>query len=87
MADCSLAWLPLRECSVWGGKDYCSAFEHSSALLRLYEPEIFKGAVVMTPVKQYRHESPLYTHTVVAVVYVPEKNRYEGAAARPPSLV
>ena len=62
-------------CSVWGGKDYLGCFERGSALLRMYEPEVNKAAVLMTPVRHFRHESPLYTHTVVAAVHVTEKNR------------
>jgi hypothetical protein len=34
-----------------------------------------KGAVVMAPARNFRHESPLYSHVVVAVVHVTEKNR------------
>ncbi len=60
---------------MWGGKDYLVTFERASALLRLYEPELNKGAVVMAPARNFRHESPLYSHVVVAVVHVTEKNR------------
>ncbi len=73
----SLASPVVCDCdSVWGGKDFLACFERGSALLRMYEPEVNKAAVLMTPVRHFRHESPLYTHTVVAAVHVTEKNRW-----------
>jgi hypothetical protein len=72
---CACMCVLSASCSVWGGKDYLGCFERGSALLRMYEPEVNKAAVLMTPVRHFRHESPLYTHTVVAAVHVTEKNR------------
>jgi hypothetical protein len=67
------------DCSIWGGRDCIVGFEHGSSLLRLYEPELDKSAVVMVPAKQYRHDSPLASHTIIAVVYVTEKSKLVSA--------